>query len=156
MDGGLFVALVLAYAIVAIKVDQWFTISCLGFKSETPQLFLTNPKLYQGVRILLFAAAVVTLFYARNIPWYLGAAVLAVVWLGAFWIGRILAFADFRRIHREMMEYDENLKNSDPEEYARQVAEGGPASRLADLEQGARISNQELYERVQRRLKWGI
>ena len=152
----LFVALAMVYAVVAIKVDQWFTISCLGFKSETPQLFLSNPSFYHRTRMLLFAAAVAALFFKSTIPWYLGAAGLAALWLAAYWIGRNLGFADFRRIHREMIEYDNNLMVSDPAEYARQVAEEGPASRLADLEIGAHITNQELLERVQLRLKLGI
>ena len=99
--------------------------------------------------MLLFAAAVAALFFKSTIPWYLGAAALAAFWLAAYWIGRNLGFADFRRIHREMIEYDNNLKVSNPAEYARQVAEEGAASRLADLEKGAHITNQELLERVQ-------
>ncbi|MEI7678346.1 MAG: hypothetical protein WCK07_03025 [Betaproteobacteria bacterium] len=152
----LFVILTVVYAVVAIKVDQWSTISYLGFKTETPQLFLSNPSLYHRTRILLFSATVAALFLAHAIPWYLGAAGLAGVWLGAFWIGRSLGLSDFRRIHREMIEYDNDLKVSDPDEYARQVAEDGQASRLAELEKGARITNQELLERIERHHKWGI
>jgi len=55
-----------------------------------------------------------------------------------------------------MIEYDNDLKVSDPDEYARQVAEDGQASRLAELEKGARITNQELLERIERHHKWGI
>jgi len=56
----LFVILTVVYAVVAIKVDQWSTISYLGFKTETPQLFLSNPSLYHRTRILLFSATVVS------------------------------------------------------------------------------------------------
>jgi hypothetical protein len=156
MAEAIFVVLAAVHAVVAIKVDQWSTISRLGFKMETPVLFMSNPRLYHRIRIFLFVAAVAALFFARTIPWYLGAAGLAAVWLGAFWVGRNLGFADFRRVHREMIEYDNNLKVSNPAEYARQVAEEGPASHLAELEKGARITNEELLERVQRYAKWGI
>jgi hypothetical protein len=152
----LFVVLAVVYAVVAIMVDRWFTISCLGFKSETPQGFLEYPRRYHGTRKLLFVAATVTLFFVHIVPWYVGAAVLAAVWFSAFWIGRNLGFADFRRIHREMIEDDASLKVNDPVEYSERYGKEDPLVRRAELEKGAHISNQELIERVQRRLKYGI
>lgn len=156
MDDELFWILTAAYAVVAIKVDQWFTISRLGFKTETPQLFLTNPKAYHWVRMLLLAASVAALFFSSTVLWYWGAAVLGALWLGAFWIGRKMAFRAYRRIHREMSEYEESLKGSDSSEYEGVVSGEDPATRRAELEKGAHMTDQELVERVERSLKWGI
>lgn len=156
MSETLFFTLAALYAVVAIKVDQWYTISSLGFKLETPELFLSHPKFYHRTRMLLFAAAVAVLFFTHTIQWYLGVVGLAGIWLGAFWIGRNLGFADFRRVHREIIEDDKNLKISDPAEYARTVAVEDPALRLAELERGARTTNRELIDRIQRLHKLGL
>jgi hypothetical protein len=144
------------YAVVAVKVDQWYTISSLGFKSETPELFLSHPKFYHWTRIFLFAATVAVWFFTRPIQWYVGVVGLSGIWLCAFWIGRNLGFADFRRVHREIIEDDKNLKISDPAEYARKAAVEDPALRLAELERGARTTNGELIERIQRLHKLGL
>lgn len=156
MSEALFVALAAVYAVVAIKVDQWFTISRLGFKTETPQLFLTNSRLYHRTRILLFAGAVITLFFAPAIPWYVGIAGLSAVWLGAFWIGRKFAFNTYRQIHREMIEYEDNVKVNDPAEYAQILGEEDSSTRRAELEKSVRITDRELVELVERSIKWGI
>ena len=156
MAEALFVTLVALYAIVAVKVDQWFTISRLGFKSYTPQLFLNNPRIYQVTRMVLFGAAGIALFVTTAIPWYFGVIALAVVWLGAFWIGRRAAFNTYRQIHREMIEYEDAVKVSDPSEYARILDGVAPSARRAELEEGARRTDQELVELVAQSIKWGI
>ena len=156
MDVDLFLILTIVYALVAVKVDQWFTISRLGFKSETPYFFLTKPQAYHWVRIALFAAAVAALLFASAVAWHWGFAVLLAVWLGSFWLGRKLAFRAFRRIHREMIQDDESLKTSDPVEYERIISGEDPAARRAELEKGVQMTDKELIERVERALKWGI
>ena len=152
----LFVTLVVMYAVVAIKVDEWFTISRLGFKTETPQLFLTNSRLYHRTRILLFAGAVIALFFAPAIPWYFGAAGLFTVWLGAFWIGRKFAFNKYRQVYREMIEDGDNLKINNPTAYSEMYGDEDTSLRRAELERGTRITDRELVERVERSVKWGI
>ncbi|MDO8263199.1 MAG: hypothetical protein Q7T21_08225 [Gallionella sp.] len=148
-------ALVVMYAVVAIKVDQWYTISRLGFKSETPQLFLQSPRLYHMMRMALFACAIAASFFATIISWYIVLVVLAATWHGAFWLGRKFAFNTYRQIHREMIAYEEAIKVTDPAEYARLVEGEDPEARRSKLERGTRITDAELVERVEKSLKWG-
>ncbi|MEX2327626.1 MAG: hypothetical protein WD558_07830 [Pseudomonadales bacterium] len=152
----LFWFLIALYALVAVKVDQWFTISRLGFKTETPILFLTNPKAYHWTRMLLFGAAIAALLFASNLALYSGAVALVAVWLGAFWIGRKMAFSAYRRIHREMIADEEDMKVLDPEEYERMFAGEDPVVHRAYLEKGARMTDRELIERIERVMKWGM
>lgn len=156
MAEAIFVALVAVYAVVAIKVDEWFTISRLGFKTETPQLFLTNSQLYHRARILLFAGAVISLFFALAIPWYVGVVGLFAVWLGAFWIGRKLAFNRYRQVCREMIEDGDNLKINDPAAYSEMYGQENSSIRRAELERGVRITDRELVKLVEHSIKWGI
>ena len=146
----LFVVLSVIYAEVAIKVDEWSTLSSLGMKIETPELFMSNESRYHRIRIFLLIAAVTALFFTNTVPLYLGAAGLAAAWFTAPWIGRHLAFTHVRRVGREMVEELNNLKVSDPTEYARQVADDGSASHLAEWEKEVHITNQELSERLKK------
>lgn len=155
MSDALLVPLIAIYSFVAIKVDQWQTISMLGFKTETPQLFLQSPRLYHMVRIALFACAAVAAFFATGITRYISLAALAATWIGAFWLGRKLAFNTYRRIHRETIAYEEKIKVTDPAEYARLIDGKNPQARRAELETGARIADAEVIERVEQSLKWG-
>ncbi len=68
MVDALFILLVTVYGLVAVKVDQWYTISRLGFKMETPQLFLTNSQGYHNIRIMLFTLAGISLVFSSSIP----------------------------------------------------------------------------------------
>lgn len=156
MTDALFLVLIALYAVVATKVDQWFTISRLGFKSYTPQGFIERPGLYHKTRVALFASSAVALIFAIAVPWYFGAVALAVVGLGAFWVGRKLAFSTYRQIHRELIEYESDLKMKDPEEYARLMQGEDPATRRAALEKDARMTDEELVEVVERSMKGGI
>ena len=148
----LFLVLSVVYAEFAIKVDEWSTLSSLGRKLETPELFMSNASLYRRARIFLLAAAATALFFTHPMSWvsYLGAAGLAAGLFTAPWIGRNLAFAYIRRIGREMVEELNNLKVSDPTAFAREVAEDGPASRLTEWEKEAHVTNQDLSERLKK------
>lgn len=151
-----FAALAVTYAEVAIKVDEWSTLSILGRKSETPQLFMSNEIRYHRARIFLLIAAVIALFFTHTTSWYVGMAGLAAAWFTTPWIGRNLAFAHIRRIGREMVEELNSLKASNPAEYAREVAEGGPASHLTEWEKEVRVSNHELSERLKKCRHMGV
>lgn len=152
----LFWVLIALYAVIATKVDQWFTISRLGFKTAAPQGFLEHPRLYHRARIALFVGSVIALAFASAVSWYVGIVVLAAVWLGAFRIGRKLAFRTYRQVHREMIYYESDLKGKDPEEYSRILQGEDPTAHRAELEKGARITDKELVEMVERAMKWGI
>jgi hypothetical protein len=92
------------YLLVGIKIDQWITISLLGFKSETPELFMTNPRIYDVVRRLIFAATAACLL-GVSFAWYFGAGALLVAWLTTTWIGSRLAFNTFRAVCLDVAEH---------------------------------------------------
>lgn len=94
------------YLVVGIKVDQWTTISLLGFKLQTPQLFLTNPRIYDVVRGLILAATAACLF-GVTFAWYFGAGALLVAWFTTTWVGQRLAFNRFRAVCLEVAEHAE-------------------------------------------------
>jgi|TARA_B110000208_G_C11331926_1_gene270302 hypothetical protein len=100
---GVLILCIVVYVLVSVKVDEWITISALGFKSETPMRFIQNPRFYDVIRSSLFIGAVALSFITQDISWYVGLIVLAVVWLMAGSIGRKKAYSSYRRILREMM-----------------------------------------------------
>lgn len=132
------IVLVVLYALVSAKVDEWITISALGFKTETPLMFLQKPRLYDVVRSVLFLGAIAASFGMSTIPWYIGLGILALVWLGAGWVGRRKAFNNYRKVLREMVEHAETPKEK------------------AEYEAASRKTDQELMDMVQMSMKYGI
>lgn len=138
MFEAILIVLVLLYAIVSAKVDEWITISALGFKSETPMMFLQNPRIYDVVRSVLFLGATASSFGMKDLPWYVGLIALAVIWLVAGSIGRKKAFAKYRQVLREMIDFAET-----PEE-------------KEEYEAASRKTDEELMNMVQTSMKMGI
>jgi len=103
MFEGIFIIFTMLYTLVSVKVDEWITISALGFKSATPMMFMQNPKIYDFVRSILFFGALAVSFMTPDMPWITGVIILVIVWLAAGSIGRKKAFSVYRRILREMM-----------------------------------------------------
>ena len=134
----LFFTLVVLYAIVSVKVDEWITISALGFKLETPLYFLSKPRYYDIVRSALFLVAILASFGLSAIPWFSGFFILAIIWLGASWIGRRKAVNNYRRILREMMDNAEN------------------AEEKAEYEMRSKQTDRELMDIVQLSMKMGL
>ena len=131
----IFFVLISLYIIVSIKVDEWITISALGFKMETPEMFLMNPRVYDIVRSALFLCAVAA-FFAMSIK-HVGV-ILVLAWLGAGWIGRKKAFKNYRRILGEMMDSAEN------------------DTERAEYEAASKKTDNELMDMVQMSMKYGI
>lgn len=125
-----FLFLVVLYAWVATKVREWVTISLLGFKLETPQLFLERPWVYGLVRALLFLVTTATAFAIASAPWYAGVALIVVVDVTASLVGRKKAYATFRKLHQYLAEHETD------------------AEKKASLEAGARITDKELTARL--------
>jgi hypothetical protein len=96
-----FITLLMLYLVVGAKIDQWITISLLGFTTETPLKFHESPRLYDLVRIIILVAAATTLF-GVSFPWYLGAAALGISWFATTWIGQTLAFNKFRQVCQDL------------------------------------------------------
>ncbi len=108
-----FLLLVALYFTISIKIDYWTTISILGFKSETPMLFLQKPKYYESVRGVLFLSAIGLSFMTNIFPWYANLAFLAFIWLCAGSIGRKQAFSMYRNILKQMLEHAETKEEKD-------------------------------------------
>lgn len=138
MFEGASIILAMLYAMVSIKVYEWITISALGFKSETPVMFLQKPLFYDVVRSVLFLGAIATSFGMVAIPWYAGLAILPVVWLVAGSIGKKNAFNKYRQILREMAEIAET------------------PDKQAEYKTGSKKTDQELMDMVQTSMKYGI
>jgi len=136
MFEGIFIILTALYALVSVKVDGWITILALGFKSETPMMFIQNRKIYDFVRSILFLGALAISFLTPNMPWITGVIILAVVWLAAGSIGRKKAFAVYR-ILREMMAAVDT--DSDRVEY----------------KEASQKTDQELADTVETSMKYG-
>ncbi len=134
----IFAILTVIYIIIAIKVDQWITISALGFKSETPAAFLRSPGIYNVVRSVFFIAAASSTFLIKTFPGYIGLLVLLVIWLVARLLGRRLAFNQYRYIMSEMENCTETKKEK------------------SELIKEVRKSDQELQEEVCQNIKIGI
>lgn len=99
------------YFLVATKVDEWITISVLGFETETPQRFLEKPYLYKGVSTTLFFVLIVLLFFIDFKV--IGGALIILFWFFSGYIGHHRAYYVYRKVIKEMIEYteDENKKN---------------------------------------------
>ena len=67
----IFLVFLSLYLFVGINIDQWITISLLGFKLQTPEFFMTNPRTYDVVRGLILAATAACLF-GVTFAWYFG------------------------------------------------------------------------------------
>jgi hypothetical protein len=129
MSSYVFLLLLAIFSLVAIKVEEWATISALGFDLEVPLLYLTHRVLYAIARWVLFVIAALCSVVAV-IPWYVGIVATCMVAMAANVIAHRLAFNTFRRIHRFLAETE-----SDPSE-------------RAGMDAGARITNAELKARL--------
>lgn len=55
-----------------------------------------------------------------------------------------------------MIEDEEKLRVSDPAQHAEMYGDVDPVAHREQLETGARITDKELLERLERSLRWGI
>lgn len=106
----LFIIFVLIYFWFSIKVENWITIYHLGFKTETPLLFLKNQKIYDAIRVTLFITCLILTFYANFIPWVICLFIIAIVWILSGKIGRGKAFNKYREILKDLAEHEEDEK----------------------------------------------
>jgi hypothetical protein len=132
-----FLIISVLYARIAVQVDTWITISALGFKSETPLMFLQNPRFFDFVKSILFLGAIALSFGFTEIQWYFGLIILVVIWLIAGSIGRKRAYSLYRQILKEMMETAET------------------AEQRAEYEAASKKTNEELADMVETSMKYG-
>ena len=137
MIEGIFIVFTILYALVSVKIDGWITISALGFKSETPMMFIENPMIYDVVRSILFLRALAISFMTPDMPWVIAVIILVIVWLAAGSIGRKKAFSVYRRILRDM------------------TSAADTDSDRAGYKEYSQKTDQELAEMVETSMKYG-
>ena len=102
---------IITYFIVSKKIDEWTTISALGFRTETPPLFMSNESLYHGLRIILFLMCLFLSYQIGEI--IIGSVVTIAIWFFSTLIGQKSAFKSYREIMGEFGDDDANLSDAD-------------------------------------------
>jgi hypothetical protein len=133
-----FLVSILGYLWFSIKVENWITIYHLGFKTETPLLFLKNQRIYDVIRIVLFLTSLILTFYTNIIPWIVCLFFLLIVWVLSGKIGRNKAFDKYREILKDLAEHEEDEKQKS--EYLIE----------------SKISNDVLQDRATQSIKFGL
>ncbi|MBL1121392.1 MAG: hypothetical protein D8M26_00715 [Ignavibacteriae bacterium] len=133
-----FLVSILVYLWLSIKVENWITIYHLGFKTETPLLFLKNQRIYDVIRIVLFITSLILTFYTNIIPWIICLFFLLIVWVLSGKIGRNKAFNKYREILKDLAEHEEDEKQKS--EYLIE----------------SKISNDVLQDRATQSIKFGL
>jgi hypothetical protein len=132
-----FLVITVGYGRISVLIDTWVTISALGFKSETPLIFLQNPRFFGFMRSVLFLGAIALSFGFTEVQWYFGLIVLFVIWLIAGSIGRKKAYSLYRHILKEMMDTAES------------------AEERAEYKAASVKTNEELADMVETSMKYG-
>lgn len=143
-----YIVLLVAYAVVAMRVQCWSDISILGFKLNTPQGYLDSPRRYHIFRAVMFFAAIIAALFAGSPPIGKAVIVLIVVWALCSWIGRNDAFDAFRQTHKDLLAYEDSVLQQDRQEYLEMLDGEDPVKRRAELEDGAGMTNAQLRERL--------
>ena len=105
----IFIIFALIYFWFSIKVENWTTIYHLGFRTETPPLFLKNQKIYDAIRIILFLTCLILTFYTNIIPWFICLLVIAIIWVLSGKFGRNRAFNKYREILKDLAESEVDI-----------------------------------------------
>jgi len=104
----LFMILISAYLWFSIKIENWMTITYLGFPEETPLLYLKHSRIYTFIRALIFVLSIILSFFMTFIPWILCFLIVALFWVLSGKIGRDKAFNTYREIFTEAAITEEN------------------------------------------------
>ena len=113
MSDIVFLALLALYIWYSAKVDEWVTISSLGFSLEAPQGFLENPSRYNHIGLIILAACIASLLAVDRIPWYAGLLLVAVAWFATTAIGQRRAFDTYRRRCNEALQEETSAEKKE-------------------------------------------
>lgn len=69
----------LLWIIVSQRVKYWAVISALGFKMETPLLFLRKDYIYFAVSHILFIATTILSFFQTILPTWIGIIIILII-----------------------------------------------------------------------------
>lgn len=104
----IFITVSLIYFFSFYKIEHWHTIYRLGFKEETPRLFLTNRKYYRIFSTSLFAILVILSLNSIYIKWWLALLICVALYFISSILGRRSALKLYRSILQEMIN-DKNI-----------------------------------------------
>ena len=98
----------LLYVLIALKVKQWEVITILGFRTETPQGYLTNPKYYNLTRTICFLVAVIAVIFSPyRYSGTVGFPILGLLWFIVNNAGINRGIKEYRRVMKETCAYYE-------------------------------------------------
>jgi hypothetical protein len=129
----LFCTALIVFAFSNTKIEAWGVIGNLGLKSELPEAFLRNPKMYVNLQYGMLAILIIIGFFTHYIPWYVAIIVTFVVSNATYWLGMKSAFKKYRKILKEMLEYAET--DEEKETYKQQLNQSTDAALAMKLEQ---------------------
>ena len=106
MGYAIIVVLGFIYLSYVSKISEWVIISALGFKSSTPQYFLTHENIYHYIGWLIAALIIISSFFIADL--ITGFITVIVAWLLGNNSGKTSAFSSYRRTMKEMVEIAES------------------------------------------------
>jgi len=108
MAESIFVVFAVLYFLVATKVEEWYTISLLGFRICTPEYYLLKPHLYHYTSWGLFWFAALSCIWFSIFPCSWGVLALLVLFVLSGIRGQGAAFKTYRLLLGEMLETAED------------------------------------------------
>lgn len=138
----LFIVFSLLYVVIGIKVKQWETITILGFRTETPEVYLRNPRAYNLTRSFCFLVAVIAAIFSS----YRYSATIGFPVLGVLWF-----FVNNRGIDSGIKEYRRAMKETCEYYQANPTEDGGDFYEYA--KQSFELTDNQIYEIYKENLK---
>ena len=122
---------------LSVRIESWFTISALGFKSECPMRYLQTPGLYHWTNRILGVALILS-GLLEDIEIIFTVITWILIWFLSGKNGRKQSFSNYREIMSGMHQYSED-DDEDKEDY----------------EKYSQLTDEELQEMVDRNIKMG-
>ena len=104
----LFLVLVLIYFLFSLKLEEWLTISRLGFLSETPEGFIKNPRAYFYIAYSILIVAVIVSIRTTVFPWYVSLGIIIFCFFASGIKGRIKAIKLYKEIISDLLKTEKD------------------------------------------------
>ena len=102
MINGLFIVIALIWIVVSQQVTYWAVITALGFRIETPVLFMEKDYLYFLVSLALFLGTVVLAFFQTLVAPWIQIVIILIARMVAKKCAQKRGCARYRQILKEM------------------------------------------------------
>ena len=138
----IFIVFSLLYVVIGVKVKQWEVITILGFRTETPEGYLRNPKVYNLTRTFCFLVAVIAVIFSPyRYSATIGFPILGLLWYCVYHRGTDRGIKEYRRAMKETCEYYQ----------ANPTEDGGDFYEYA--KQSFELTDNQIYEMYKENLK---